>query len=151
MKAFLYGVGFTSSCVTFALLTQVGFVQLGFYNPFRDEGIYYQHLCYILLFTFLYYSYATFLRNKEKEVSRVTLGLTAATVISFAVLIISEIIQYQIPTTGIIPFLFVLYLAYCLIHKKGILNLREFTWSPFFPSWIVFWCVLIYAIITIPF
>jgi len=154
MKVFLYGVGFTSCCVTFALLTQTGFIQLGFYNLFRDGSgyhLYSLYLCYTLLFTFLYYSYATFLQNPEKEISRVTLGLTAITGISFAVLIISEIIQYRIPTAGIVPFFFVLYLAYCLIHKKGILNLRELTWSPFFPSCLVFCWVFLYALITTPF
>jgi len=152
LNVFLYGVGFTSCCVMFELFTLTGFILLGLYDPFGGGiEVYFYHILSMLLFTSLYYSYATFLQNKEKEISRVTLYLTAITGISFAVLIIFEIIQYRIPYAGIIPFLFILYLAYCLIHKKGLLNLRGFAWSPFIPSSVMFGCVLLYALIITPF
>ncbi|MCL2549916.1 MAG: hypothetical protein FWE78_03150, partial [Methanimicrococcus sp.] len=138
------GVGFTSCCVTFLLFTLVSFHG----SLIWIEGIKaFLWSFYILPFTLFYYSYATLLQNKEKEISRITLYLTAITGISFAVLIIFEIIEFGIPFAGFFPILFGLYLAYCLIHKEGILNLRGFAWLSFILSWIMF----LYCVITLPF
>jgi len=137
-NVFLYGVGFTFCFVTFLLLT-LGMLYYPFVGLLKvsiEENLWY---FYILPFTLLYYSYATLLQNKEKGIGGVTLFLTALTVISFAVLIIFEKMKYGVPYIGILPTIFTLYLAYCLIRKKGILNLQIFTWSPFIPLAIVYW------------
>lgn len=132
INAFLYGVGFASCCVmlvwsTMAMATLAKFSSVENLWPF-----------YILPFTSLYYSYATLLQNKEKKINRTILCLTAITFVSFAVLMIFEMIESRVPYMSIFPAVFGLYFAYCLIRKKGILNLREFTWSPFLPIWFYF-------------
>ncbi|MCL2863349.1 MAG: hypothetical protein FWE54_04600 [Methanimicrococcus sp.] len=141
MRFFLYGVGFTACCIAFLCHTLGGLY--GPYGPFSPYSPYgpYERVniienlkflfFYILPFTTFYYSYATLLQNKEKEIGRVTLCLTAITVLSFAVLIILGTINYQNPYIGIIPILFGLYLAYCLIYKKGMLSLRQIAWGSF--------------------
>jgi len=141
INVFLYGVGFTSCCVAFLGLTE------GILNDLFRIGIE-ENLWsfYLLPFISLYYSYVTLLYKRKNEINRDTLYLMAITAISFAVLIIFEIIECWIPYVGIFPSLFGLYLVYCLIHKKSILNLQAFTWSPFLPLWIVFLYTLIYPI-----
>jgi len=129
-NVFLYGIGFTSCFVTFLLLT-LGILYYPFDGLMRVSSAENLWYFYILPLTLLYYSYATLLQNKEKRVTGVTLCLTALTVISFAVLIIYEQMKYGVPYIGLLPTVFALYLAYCLIRKKGILNLQRFTWSPF--------------------
>ncbi|MCL2863277.1 MAG: hypothetical protein FWE54_04225 [Methanimicrococcus sp.] len=127
---FLYGVGFTSAFIAFVFFTLIVLHNGTWWGASIEEAIWY---FYILPFTSLYYSYATLLKNKEKRASRVTLILLAITVISFALLIIFEISEYRIPYIAVLPVLYVLYLSYCLIHKKGTLGLREFAWIPFLP------------------
>jgi len=144
MHVFLYGVGFTLCCVIFAFYALSIQQHFGSYEGSIETSVW---SFYILPFIFLYYSYATLLTKNGKDISKVTLFLMTITFISFAILIIFEIIKYQIPFIGIFLLLFGLYLAYCLIYKKkGILNLRLFTWSPFLPSFILFWSVHLYIL-----
>ena len=128
-----YGAGFTSCCITFVflftLITHFGSSYGGNIEAFLC-------LLYIIPFTTLYYSYATLLQNKEKDADKITLSLAAITVLSFVILIIFETIKYQIPYVGVFLLLYGLYLVYCLVRKKGILDFRGFAWSPFIPSFI---------------
>jgi len=130
LNVFLYGVGFAASCVNilfhiFAILQDSwGMVQTIFY--------YY----YILPFTLLFYSYATLLQNKEKDINKVTLFLMTATVVSFAALMLINIIELGILHLMLgIPMIFFGYIFYSSIHKKYVLNLREFAWCSFLLSW----------------
>ena len=145
INVFLYSVGFTSCCAALLCFTQ------GILSIFRVGSETNLWPYYLLPFIFLYYSYATLLQNDGKEISRVTLCLAATAFIPFAALIIFEVIECWIPWMGIFPSLFGLYLAYCLIHKKGLLNLQRFTWSPFIPSGVAFWCFVISAIFNFSF
>ena len=150
MNVFLYGVGFVSCCVIlafFALSTNSSFSVLITSSGSTSYGRSieaYSYFLYILPFTLLYYSYATLLQNKEKEINRAALYLTILTVMSFVALIVFEIIKYQIPYMGVFLLLFGLYLVCCFNFKKVRLNLRGFAWSPFLPLIMVFlcWCLI---------
>jgi len=141
-----HGIGFTSCCVifVFSALSRL-------YGLSGGSIVAYALVLYMLSFILLYYSFATFLQNKEKDLSKVTLYLTAMTFISFAVLIIFEAIQYHIPYVGFFLLLFGLYLTYCLTSKKVILNLQGLAWVLFILSSFAFWYFILYAIITMPF
>jgi hypothetical protein len=145
MSVLLYGVGFTSCCVIFVLLI------LGVLHGGPLKEYFNLWLLYIFPFTFLYYSYATLLQNNEKDINKNILYLTAATILSFAVLIIIEIMIYGPPVVGALLLPFGLYFAYCLIRKKGVLSLQAFAWSPFLPAFVAFWVFILYSIITTPF
>jgi len=141
MNVLLYSTGFTSCIVI--LIIFLAKIQR---NSFLET---YSYFLYIFSFISFYYSYATLLQNKEKGSDKVTLSLTAITVISFVGLIIFEIIKsgMRVPLVGIFLFLYGLYLVYCLIRKKSILSLQALAWSPFIPANIVVWCVILILLI----
>lgn len=134
-SVFLYGVGFTSCFFT------------AVYYIFRLQGSMGEHLgttyFYLIPLTFLYYTYATMVKNTEKRISKVTLFLMIVTTVIFAVLTIIEINNYPIPYVGFLLLFFGLYLVYCLIRKKYVLTLQVFAWIPFLVSSSVFWYLLI--------
>jgi hypothetical protein len=143
MNVFLYGVGFVSCCVTLV------YCILGILHG--PGGVSIKSILwyfYIFPFTFLYYSYATLLQSSEKGIDRVTLYLAAMFFISAAVLTIIEIMLYGIPFAGFFLLLFGLYCAYCLIRKKGILSIQVFAWTPFLPTFIIFWSAFITRLLT---
>ncbi|WNY23899.1 hypothetical protein MmiHf6_12220 [Methanimicrococcus hongohii] len=135
LSVFLYGIGFTSCFFT------------AVYYIFRLQGSMREHLgityFYLILLAFLYYTYATMFKNTEKRISKVTLFLMVITAVISVVLTIFEIINYQIPYVGILQLFYGLYFAYCLIHKKYVLDLQVFAWIPFLVSSFVFWYFLI--------
>jgi len=140
ISIFLHGVGFTSCCVALVWIVRDTILLSGSLGVGIEQNLW---LFYMLPFTSLYYSYATLLQNIEKK-NKVTLCLIAITAVSFAVLMIFEIIKIELPYMSIFPALFGLHLAYC--YKKGTLNLRKFIWVPFLPFGIVFLWMLVWGI-----
>lgn len=147
LNVLLYGIGFMSCCVTFVL-----FMLILLHGPFERGSIEpFFWFFYVLPFTTLYYSYAALLQNNEKNIDRVILCLSLITLVSFAGLIIFEIIKYQIPYVGVFLFLFGSYLVYCLTSKKSKLSLQLFAWTPCYPALSIFLYVIWYAFVITPF
>lgn len=143
MNVFLYGVGFTSCCVTFVFLIQ-GKLQGSFWSG--TEFLFWSLFC-ILSFVLVYYSYAILLLNEKKEVNKVTSYLIIMIIISSLILIVLEIITLHPPIAGGVLFLFGLYLVCVSSFKKIRISLRRFAWSLFLPFFVIFW----YVFLTTPF
>ncbi|WP_318785807.1 hypothetical protein [Methanimicrococcus hacksteinii] len=141
INVLLYGIGFTSCCFVFI------YSVMGLYGPITGNIELVMRFLYVIPFIFLYYSYATLLKNNEKSISRGTLFLIIATTALFVLFALFEIITYRIPYVSISSIPFGLYFVYCLISGKYVLSLRGFAWVPFLPAY----AVLFYTFMKIPF
>ncbi|WNY23914.1 hypothetical protein MmiHf6_12370 [Methanimicrococcus hongohii] len=137
---FLYGVGFTSCCVTLVILIQTFFIK------YAEIGLLLWCIFYMLSFMPVYYSYAILYQDEKKETDSVLSRLPLTIFVFSLISTVVEIINSRPPVAGVLLLLFGLYVNY-FIFKKFRLSLRGFAWSMFLPMVIVF-C---YRILTTPF
>ncbi|MDR2943894.1 MAG: hypothetical protein LBU81_02220 [Methanosarcinales archaeon] len=136
-KVFFYGAGFTS-CVFLLFLIFRGVLIHFLILRIIPSSHWIEFAVYAfsaLSFTLFYYTYATLLQRdneilfkNNKKIGKGTFYLAVLTVISYAVLIVFEIINYQIPFTIISLLFFGVYFVYCVNNKIRKVTLQELTW-----------------------
>ncbi|MDR2944213.1 MAG: hypothetical protein LBU81_03915 [Methanosarcinales archaeon] len=144
IKDFFYSIGFTLCCVLlFLSLSRFLIETIPWLSLSSPRVTFTAYTLSALSFTLFYYTYATLLQSDKeillqnnKKISKGTFHLAFLTVISYAVLIVFEIINDQIPVFGISLLFFGFYFVCCLFSKKIRISLRQIAWIVFLPAYI---------------